>query len=140
MTLGVFEEVPMRKPAQPHHDEHVTERPIAKIGERTDEVVTPIDAPIEATLKESSGLRRLLDVVTPEGVFFVEYNGSGMGYETVLVNGRVVCQPHSLLWFVPRFEFRLGRRSAVIEVRVWPWLRMSSFRLRIDGELVYEEP
>jgi hypothetical protein len=129
----------MPKPTRPRLDEHVTERPIAKVDDLDDEIVVPIDAPIEVTLKESSGLRRLLDVVTPEGFYFVEYNGSGMGYETVLVNGKVVCQPSSLLWFVPRFEFKLGRRRAVIEVRVWPWLRISSFRLRIDGELVYEE-
>lgn len=92
-----------------------------------------------AILKERSHLRRLLEVETSEGIYFVEYNGNGLGYESVYVNGREAVKSVSMLWFVPRLEFRLGRLPCAIEVRIWPWLGFRYFALEVDGVIAYEE-
>ena len=68
----------------------------------------------------------------------VEYNGRGLGYESVLVNGQLAQRKGGqLVWFVPRFDFALGRRYAYLTVRVWPWLMLHSLVLYVDGQCVY---
>jgi hypothetical protein len=93
---------------------------------------------MHAVLIEQSWLRRVLEVHTAEELFLIEYNGRGLGYESVLVNGVKVAAKSSL-WFVPLFEFLLRDRLAVIEVRVWPWLTVRSFHLIVSGEELYGE-
>src|SRR5262245_27804291 len=70
-----------RDDGRAHSSEHFSERP------RRPSVPAEV---IEVVLKESAALRRLLEINTGESIFFVEYNGNGLGYETVLINGRVV--------------------------------------------------
>src|SRR5262249_25430763 len=94
---------------------------------------------MRATAIESSWLRRVLEVHTDEGWFLVEYNGRGFGYESVYVNGELALASTSLAWFVPRFDFRMGPHPAVVEVRVWPWLTIRSFRLTVDDAVLYAE-
>nr|CAA9282853.1 hypothetical protein AVDCRST_MAG63-4078 [uncultured Armatimonadetes bacterium] len=84
-------------------------------------------------------LYRSWEVVTSEGWFQVEYDGRTCGYESVLVQGEVAVSTPSLLWFVPRFEFRVGSLPASLDVRVWPWLALRSARLTIDGRVAYSE-
>lgn len=43
-----------------------------------------------ATLQEKRRLFRKFNVVTPEGIFEVAYDGIGMGHELVLVEGEIV--------------------------------------------------
>ncbi len=69
----------------------------------------------------------------------VIYQGRGIGHESVLVDGAVALRLVSFLWFAPRFPFRIGSHDAAIEVRIWPWLAIRSFRLSVDGEAVYSE-
>ena len=94
---------------------------------------------IQASLERSSWLQRSFHVVTPEQHHMLRYHGRGIGWEGVFVDDVLVARETSLAWFVPRFDFRLGECSGVIEVRVWPWLTIRSFRLSIDGVLLYEE-
>jgi hypothetical protein len=94
---------------------------------------------MRAALIRSSWLRRVLEVRTDDGWFLVEYNGRGLGYESVWVNGELALSSTSLMWFVPRFDFSLGPRPAVVEVRVWPWLTIRSFRLTVDDVVLYAE-
>jgi hypothetical protein len=88
---------------------------------------------MRALLREKSWLRVVVDLDIDDDWFRVEYNGRGSGYESVYVNGHVVAQVRSWLWFVPRFDFKLGSHQAAIEVRVWPWLWLRSFQLIVDG-------
>jgi hypothetical protein len=84
-------------------------------------------------------LYRALEVKNDEGLFSVEYIGYEFGKEYVKVNGEVVASGKSLLWFIPLFEFSIGSRQACINVRVWPWLRIKSFRFEIEGIGKYSE-
>src|SRR5262245_5176438 len=134
--------------AHEERSEQLTERkPPANPGrEESSEQVTrqrpravPTSEEFEATLRRSSWLRRVFDGGTPEGRVRVEYNGRGIGHESVFVDGARAREVTSFFWFVPRFDFLLGRRPGVIEVRVWPWLTVRSFRLWVDGVCVYSE-
>ena len=99
--------------------------------------------PMTAVLVDvkSSWLRRVMKVATPEDFWSVEYNGRGIGYESVLVNRKTVLKQHSIFWFVPGFDFFLGERVARIDVKVSLSLAIDTFKLWVDGELIYiEEP
>jgi hypothetical protein len=93
---------------------------------------------MSARLIRRGWLLRGIEVALSDGVHFVEYNGRGVGYEQVSVDGAVV-RERSWYWFVPRFEFKLGGFSSVVEVRVWPWLALQSLVLRVDDRVVYVE-
>src|SRR5438105_532948 len=84
-------------------------------------------------------LKRVLEVTTPDGVFEVEYNGRGVGNECIRVDGVEATRVQGTFWFVPRFEFLLGGRSAAVEVSVCPWLTLGSFHLTVEGTLLYCE-
>jgi hypothetical protein len=90
-------------------------------------------------LVRRSRLQRAVEVILPEGTFLVEYIGSRIGYEMVQVQPGKVFRKASLLWFVPRFDFHVGRSAAVVEVRVAPWLAVRFFSLRINDILFYED-
>ena len=95
---------------------------------------------MRVTLRRQTWLGIELLVETGSAVFLVEYVGSGLG-EKVYVNGRLAA--HKVEWLslslvAPRIEFELGSHPAAIEVGVWPWLAMRSFRLIVSGEIVYD--
>jgi hypothetical protein len=73
----------------------------------------------------------------------IEYNGRGFGFETVLVDGRIVARPISLLWFAPHIDFvaptKFGDLAGSIDVRVTPWFALSRIVLTIEGQVVYAE-
>ncbi len=94
-----------------------------------------------ARLVEQSWLKRVLEVSLDdtERPYHVTYQGRGIGYEGVLVDGVIAARQTSYFWFVPRFPFRLSDQDAVIEVRVWPWLALRSLRLSVNGETLYSE-
>ncbi len=78
-------------------------------------------------------------MILPQGIFIVEYVGSGVGYETIQVRPGKAFRKASLLWFVPRFDFDVGGSPAVVEVRVALWFAIHSFSLRVNDVLVYDE-
>lgn len=84
-------------------------------------------------------LQRGIEVALPDGVFLVEYIGSKIGYEFVRTEPGKTFRKTSVLWFVPRFDFEIGRHPAVIEVRVALWFEITLFSLRVDDVLVYDE-
>lgn len=92
-----------------------------------------------ANLIEKKWLWRTFHVVSPEGVFEVIYNGKGIGYEEIIVNGEVACRLLSHFWYVPKFDFLIGNLESQVNVRVWAWLQIRSFDLVINGETVYLE-
>ena len=94
---------------------------------------------IVANLMEKKWLLRSFHVVSPEGVFEVTYDGKGMGYEEVLVNGEVACRMQSLFWYVPKFDFFIGSLKSQINVSVGASLQIRSFSLIVDGEVIYSE-
>jgi len=83
-------------------------------------------------------LWRELRVMVNEEEHRVAYDGSGLGHETVYVDGSPIRVP-SAVWFVPRFEFTLARLDAALEIRIWPWLTVRDLRLYVHGRLVYSE-
>ena len=91
------------------------------------------------TLRRRSWLFREWSVVTLSGEHTVSYDGRGCGYECVRVDGEIVAKTISWLWFVPKFEFKIGDLPARIDVRVWPWLALKAIRLHIAGEAGYAE-
>ena len=92
-----------------------------------------------AELIEKRALYRKFHVLSPHGTFEVVYNGGGMGYEEILVNGQTACRHNSYFWYVSEFEFKIGRANAKITVHVWVWLQIRSFNFDIDDETVYSE-
>jgi hypothetical protein len=97
-------------------------------------------AEFRAELVSRGWMRRVVDVTTPEGIYIVEYLGSGLGYERILVDGAVVAQAtaHTTI-IVPQFEFLLGPRRCTLHVTGWPWLTLRSLVLALDGEVIYRE-
>jgi hypothetical protein len=93
---------------------------------------------MSSRLIDRGWLRRVIEVSLSSGNHFVEYDGRGLGYEHVAVDGTVICAK-SWLWFVPRFEFKLAGYPTVVEVRVWPWLALRSLSLRVGDQIVYAE-
>lgn len=67
------------------------------------------------------------------------YNGRGLGYESVSVNGKLMAGQVSRLWFAPEFSFRLGSRPALIKVIVWLWMAIRSLELIVDDVSIYCE-
>jgi hypothetical protein len=90
-------------------------------------------------LLKASWLRRVIEVSTPQGLAVVEYNGRGIGYESVLIDGKVARRVWSGPWFVPHFDFEVLGRPASVDVRVWPWLGIRDLVLQIDGKAIYAE-
>jgi hypothetical protein len=93
---------------------------------------------MSARLISRGWLRRVIEVPLPDGRHLVEYDGSGLGYEQVSVDGRVI-RKRSWCWFAPRFEFKLGGWPSVVDVEIWPWLTLRSLRLRVGDRVVYAE-
>jgi hypothetical protein len=93
---------------------------------------------VSSRLIRTGWLRRAVEVTLPDGTHVVDYDGMGIGYEQVSVDGAVIreCCPY---WFVPRFESKLGGHPFVVEVRVWPWLLLRSLVLRVGDQVVYAE-
>ncbi|HEX8369115.1 MAG TPA: hypothetical protein VF604_11290 [Pyrinomonadaceae bacterium] len=91
-----------------------------------------------AELIEKRWLYRKFQVLAPYGTFEVLYNGCGIGYEEIRVNYEIACRLNSL-WFVPEFEFKIGKANAQINVSVWAWMQIRSFDFEIEGESVYSE-
>lgn len=96
-----------------------------------------LDNTLTARLVKKGWLFRTFELTTREGVYTVTYDGRGMGYESVIVQDKVMNA--SSPWFVPEFKFLVGTRSAVIKVKVWPWMAIRKFTLEIDGKLLYAE-
>lgn len=94
---------------------------------------------MNATLRHKGLLLRRIEVETFQGRFQVTYDGAGMGFEQVLVDGYVACRKDSRVWFEPWFEFSVGSQPALLEVRVWAWLGIKSLRLTVAGQTVYSE-
>jgi hypothetical protein len=92
-----------------------------------------------ANLIEKKWLWRSFHILTSEGVYELVYDGKGLGYEEVLVNGEVVIRMPSYWWYVPKFDFSIGNSDAQIYVEVSALMQISFFKLVIDGIEVYSE-
>jgi len=92
-----------------------------------------------ANLIEKRRLVREFNVITSEGVFEVIYDGTGIGYEEIIVHNQTASRKKSYLWYVPEFEFYIGKLSAKVEVGVSVLLKINRFNLTISGENVYSE-
>jgi len=88
---------------------------------------------------QQAWLKRAYKVETDEGSFLIEYNGRGIGYETVRVNGEVVSRPRSWFWFVPHFDFFVGSMVAAIDVKIGITLSIKAITLSIDSKEVFHE-
>jgi hypothetical protein len=71
----------------------------------------------------------------------VLYDGVGVGYETVYVDGTLAARPSnpSLTDAVPRIPFLIGSTPAEIEVG-YGVMGFRHFRLWVGGELIFSEP
>lgn len=102
---------------------------------------------MDVELLRKARARRIIWLCMPSGEYIVEYNGWGMGYESVLVNRKVVAKEKSMLRMVPRFEFPIGPHTGVIQIETKLWRdmlgpllgRLESFVLKVDDSVVYED-
>ena len=102
---------------------------------------------MDVELLKKTRVGRILRLSAPSGEYTVEYNGYGIGCESVLVDGAVVAREQGLVKMVPRFEFPIGPHAGVIriETKLWRDLlgplagRLESFVLQVDNEVVYED-
>lgn len=98
---------------------------------------------MSAKLVKKSWLSRTLVIMTPEKDFLVEtyvkYDGRGFGREQVYVDKVLVSSIKSWIWFTPMFKFYINGQTAILEVRVSPWLTLQSFRLYVNGALEYAD-
>ena len=92
-----------------------------------------------ATLIEKKWLFRSFTVLTNEGVFDVIYDGNGMGYEEIIVNGEIAIRKPSIWWYVPYFEFDLGSHQARVDVGVSILMKIKTFSLSVNGNEIYYE-
>ena len=103
-----------------------------------------IEKMLFATLQEKKRLFRKFNVVTPEGIFEVIYNGGKLGTESISVEGEIVASTLSDLhtrkvWFTPKFKFRLGSLLAVVKISVSWRMAVEAFSLEVGGQEVYGE-
>lgn len=94
---------------------------------------------VRVELVEKRWLYRSIKLITTGGAHNVTYYGRGEGYECVLLDGQVVSKMQSMLWYAPKFQFRLGSMDVTVNVRVWPWLTIRKFWVEVDGRSVYAE-
>ena len=94
---------------------------------------------LQTQLLEKKWLKRVFQVETDTGIHRIEYNGRGIGFETVKVDGQVSVQKRSWFWFIPKFTFQLESISGEINVRVGPSLSIRSFRLILNSVIYYQE-
>jgi hypothetical protein len=94
---------------------------------------------MKAALRKKRWLFREWIVTTPVGEQTVCYSGRRYGYEFVQVNGEVAVKTRSWVWFVPKFEFKIGDTPARVDVRVWPWFTIRAIRLQVADEICYSE-
>lgn len=88
-------------------------------------------------LKKGSLYRKFL-LECKDGSNVIEYNGWGGGYESIIVDG-VYNRYVSLICFRSGFEFTVGSEVFVVYIKVWPWLKIRSFKIVCDGETIYSE-
>ena len=104
----------------------------------------PVFSPAEYSVHviSRSWLYRRLSVSGPCPCV-IEYNGRGLGYETVLLNGVVVTRARGKgMRFAPRLEFELpgvGLQRARIEVKTTWLLFIGGLRLIVGDRTVYSE-
>jgi len=100
---------------------------------------------MNATLTKKSRFGRILRVATPQGDFTIEYNGYGIGYESVLVDDQVAAKRSGWGKMSHRYEFMIGSARAALTVAIPRWCEvipvcnLSGFTLEIDGEVIYAE-
>lgn len=90
-------------------------------------------------LLDKKWLYRKFFIVTQEGLFVVEYCGRGLGYERVRVNGVPVAGGISKYWYIPRFQFGIGSKEGILNVRVYPWLTIRTISLMVEHREIYAE-
>jgi hypothetical protein len=102
----------------------------------------PLLPPCEAEVIRNESLRWAVRL-TGGVVGVVEYDGRGVGSETVRVDGWVVVRKGSFGGYCPRFDFTLpstgGAVPACLEVRVSLWLAITALRLTVGETVVHAE-
>ncbi len=86
-------------------------------------------------------LYRRLAITAPLEIT-LEFHGRSLT-DRVLVNERVVARRISWWRITPQLPFTLptdeGPVRGLVEIRVWPWLTLRGFRVRIADRVVYAE-
>jgi hypothetical protein len=93
----------------------------------------------QLTLQKAGLLYRRWEFQGPDGTYTLEYNGKGMGYESVRINGRETLRLPSYSWFVPRFDFPLQGRDTSLLVEINPWLSIRSLAIYQGDHCLYSE-
>lgn len=94
---------------------------------------------MSAKLVRRSWLTREWDVEVAGEHHRVKYNGTGVGFEEVLLDGLRACVVRTRHWFAPRFEFVVAGAPALVEVDITPALRVKRARLVIADRIVWDE-
>jgi hypothetical protein len=98
-----------------------------------------------ARLMKMAWLLRVLEVTTVQGKFTIEYNGRGLGYESVLLKGQLASIRKGFGKMSHRYEFQVGSSNAALTVllpiwgEVMPLRNFRRFSLELDGQCLYLE-
>lgn len=95
--------------------------------------------PGQLTLEKASLLYRRWEFQGWDGPHTLEYNGKGMGYESVLIEGQEVCRLPSHSWFVPRFDFEFMGRDTTLLVQVAPLKGTIQFAIWQGNHCLYQD-
>lgn len=93
---------------------------------------------LDVRVVERGWLRRLVLIDAPSGRFTLEYDGRGMGHESIYVNGELAARDVGTIWFVPRFEFSMGPHRVEVKIRCWPWFKIRRLTVTVDGRVAFD--
>lgn len=82
---------------------------------------------------------RELEIRVSNESFRVSFTSSSFSFNQVLITQPVVPRETYYGWWGTRGAFPLGIHVAEIEVRRWPWATPRTFRLTLDGAVLYSE-
>lgn len=92
-----------------------------------------------AQLIQETWLSRVVNLKTSKGIFKITYLGSGIGFESVFINDKLISKKYSSLWFIPNFSFDCKGINFSVNVRVYPWLMIRKFWIEVNNNIVYSE-
>jgi hypothetical protein len=90
-------------------------------------------------LVRSAWLVRVWEIIINGKTYRVEYNGWGMGYESVIVNGEVVARFGTMTAMVPKFDFVLDQQPVTLLLNANIWGKIYTMQLQIADHIVYSE-
>ncbi|MGC4047472.1 MAG: hypothetical protein QM758_27060 [Armatimonas sp.] len=96
-------------------------------------------APGQLALQKASFLYRRWEFQDWDGTHTLEYNGKGVGYESILLDGQEIRRTPSATTFVPRFDFPLQGQDTTLLIHIHPWPIATRLTIWQENNCLYNE-